>query len=445
MSIRDHQTVSFAPGLDRAKAPEGRWEAVTDHVSILMGANASGKTNMLEAMNFGLRAIRESATSWREHDDAVRLPHHPFRLNKDSRRGPSFFEWDFVIEGIRYVYGFEMRYDGVQSEWLSRVPAVKWSTVFDREIKEQSSSVSWNSTVVPRTLQRSFSGVSDRELIMSVALRDRVDVLGPVVEQLVHSIGFLPSGSRSEDHRINYLVEQIRHGTFKLDDVSQLMLAADTGIKRVELDETRIPSDILDDIKSILGVLSQAEDNENTQDSEQESRDVAARYSDEQIEDIAYNFIFVHQGSDGEQRLNLAAQSAGTKSWLSIAPMILHALRRGGIVIADELDSSLHNNILFMVVKLFADPDININGAQLWLTSHNTNLLEQRRRFALRPRNYWFAEKDGEGQSVYYCLDDFDKHEEANYEKRYLSGRYGAIPDVSPSIVTGLVQEKVIG
>ena len=132
-------------------------------------------------------------------------------------------------------------------------------------------------------------------------------------------------------------------------------------------------------------------------------------------------------------------QSDGTLTWLSAAPIIVDALRDGTIVVADELDSSLHSQLLGMVVKSFTDESININGAQLIFSSHDTNLLEHRKELGLPESSFWFVEKNSSGVSEFYPLTDFKSHVDANYERRYLSGRYGAIPHLSPALIRGLV------
>lgn len=433
-SIREQQTMTFAKGLDSPREPSGGWDSATTHVSIIHGANASGKSNFLAAMRFGLQAIQGSATVWRAADENQPLPYRPFLLDETSRAEPSFFEWDFVVEGVRYVYGFELDAHRVHSEWLSRVPSARWSPVFSRTPE----AVEWTESAVSKKNQKAYARASDKELLFSVAFRDELPLLGRVARELVMKIKFLPTGSDYEDMRINNLIQQIRNGDLNLEDVSSLLVAADTGITRVVLDEKRIPAKILEQVKRVLGALNSPDDA-----SGDKTRQLAFKFSDEELEDIAYSLRFIHRSEGGEVKLSLADQSDGTKSWLSIAPTVLSVLRNGDFLVADELDASLHVTLLFMIVSAFADPDVNINNAQLLLTTHNTNLLENRKKLHLIPADFWFAEKSPAGSSSYYSLDSFDKRDDANYERRYLSGRYGAIPEISPSTLKGLIRSGV--
>jgi predicted ATPase len=129
--------------------------------------------------------------------------------------------------------------------------------------------------------------------------------------------------------------------------------------------------------------------------------------------------------------LPLALESAGTLALLELAPDILDALRHGGLLCVDELESSLHPALAVSVVGLFNDPKTNSNNAQLIFATHDTNLLgtivgEP----ALRRDQVWFTEKDETGGTHLYPLTDFHPRKEENLERGYLQGRYGAVPFV---------------
>lgn len=434
LSIRDVQTISFAPNLGKAAAPEGGWVASVQPVSVLLGANASGKTNMLQAITHAMMVIQYSATVWRDRTKGDRQEHRPFLLDADYQDKPSFFEFDFFFDGHRYIYGFEHSFDGVHGEWLSRVPNRRWSTCLDRPGSE--GEPVWNETFMSKSHQNELGKINGKELIMSVALRDEHPILFPIISALVGAIITLPLGEHHESGRIKSLIRLIRQGRFELEEISQLMLAADTGVVQVELDEKKIPTRLVEDIRTIVNALSHDAASRN------EAESTAAKFSDEQLADLAYSLSFIHRGNNREEKLNLASQSSGTLSWLSIAPSILEVLRTGGVLVADELDSSLHQHLVEMIVRAFTDESINLNKAQLIFTSHNTNLLEHMRDLELNNDSFWFAEKDRYGGSEYYALSDFHKHADANYERRYLSGRYRALPNLSLSILRGLLVES---
>ena len=95
-----------------------------------------------------------------------------------------------------------------------------------------------------------------------------------------------------------------------------------------------------------------------------------------------------------------------------------------------------------MIIRCFTDRSINQHGAQLILTTHNTNIIEHMEALALEPATMWFMEKNLDGESSLFSLADFPNRSEANYERRYLGGRYGALPQLSPSTLRGLVSQE---
>ena len=124
-------------------------------------------------------------------------------------------------------------------------------------------------------------------------------------------------------------------------------------------------------------------------------------------------------------------ESDGTRKLLASLPIILMALRQGRFVVIDELDAKLHPKLLRYIIKLFHDPEINRNGAQLLFSSHDLTTM---RNNLFRRDEIWFACENDDFESSIYSLydirDEKDKHinNTAAYDKQYLEGRYGADP-----------------
>lgn len=437
-SIRETQTLEFYHNWPHSSSPTNGWSEITLPVNLLLGANASGKSNLLDAMQFALTAIRLSATSWRDSRPSNRQHHFPFLLDEHSRTNSSAFEFEFALNETRYVYGFEWSYEGVQSEWLNRVPAKRWAKCFERNRGE---TISWNKSFISPTEARELGKVNETELVLSVGLRNEHEVLSPIARGLLHNTLFIPVGSRSQESRVNQLITLIREGKLKIEELSQLMQAADTGIESVKLDQRRIPEQLIKQVRRLVEVLNDDDPNHSTEEQVEGSVE-AAKFSDEELSSLVHTFRFVHRGSGETRELGLGDESTGTQSWLATAPAILEILRNGGVLIADELDASLHQALIELIINAFSDSTINTKGAQLIFTSHNTNILEHAQDLNLDPNGFWFAEKDINGATEVYPLSDFELHPKANYERRYLGGRYGAIPHVSPSTFRALVNSK---
>lgn len=123
------------------------------------------------------------------------------------------------------------------------------------------------------------------------------------------------------------------------------------------------------------------------------------------------------------------SESAGTRAWFELIGPVLNALQDGTLILFDELDASLHPTLTAQLVKLFKLRKSNPHGAQLLFTSHDTNLLNH-----LNRDEVWLTEKVSNGSTRFAALSDFAGERvrrSANLESGYLSGRFGALPDVS--------------
>ncbi|MDA0634817.1 hypothetical protein OUY22_15445 [Nonomuraea sp. MCN248] len=104
------------------------------------------------------------------------------------------------------------------------------------------------------------------------------------------------------------------------------------------------------------------------------------------------------------------------------------------------MDSSLHPFLTAQLIKLFNDPAVNTEGAQLVFSSHDTTLLGKiQGEEVLRRDSIWFTEKDDHGATELFPLTDFKPRRDENRERRYLAGRYGAVPIISDSLFAAAV------
>lgn len=133
---------------------------------------------------------------------------------------------------------------------------------------------------------------------------------------------------------------------------------------------------------------------------------------------------FIHENLDLPMPLHL--ESAGTRHFLKIFPMIANVLSTGGVLLLDEADAHIHPMVLPEILRWFHDPERNPAQAQLWMTCHNASLLD-----TLVKEEVLFAQKDAAGQTSVYGLADIKGvRREDNFYKKYLSGVFGAVPQI---------------
>jgi predicted ATPase len=365
----------------------------------LYGANASGKTNVLRALDFMRSAV---VTSYRLWDPEEGVRREPFAWGP-TRGQPSTFEVAFVAEGTRYEYGFVADDASFLEEWLFAYPKGRKQTWFERdgaEFKFSENLIGENNTVKEVTRPNA--------LFLSTAAQLQHKQMMPVFHWFRGMLAFnlhhpLNRGSKILVHSydgpsLEGWLESSRQPLLpgfeddRLSRVEQLLREADVGISAVGFEPVS-PS---------------------TGDGRAQQR--------RQIR-------FLHKTTVQDAWLPLEQESDGTRTLVRLAPGLIDALQKGSVLLIDELESSLHPLLAMKLIRLFNDPRTNPRNAQIIFTTHDTNLLGSVEGDALLRRDQiWLTEKDDEGATSLYPLTDYKPRKAENLERGYLQGRYGAIP-----------------
>lgn len=348
--------------------------------SIIYGANASGKSNVLFAFNFMVNYVLTS------HEKQLHIPtgRVPFKFDPNTPEKPSSFEVVFISEQVKYVYGFSADDKKIIDEYLYAYPRGRKAVIFERE---NTDTYRFTSDV---DLQESLKERNtENKLYLSTAANWNYKKILPVFNWF------------SSCQVLNTRIESAygENGSDLLDDnyrekIAQLLRIADFGIHALN---------IKDGAQSFTGMLTGVLDNVEA----------------------------VHQvkGPDGElltYPLSMAEESTGTNTYFRLVGEVEKALQKGCLLVADEMDAYLHPLLTQHLVSLFNSDEHNPHGAQLIFSSHNTNFLNLD---LMRRDQIWFTEKDEDtGATDLYSLVDFSVRKEAKVEKGYLLGRYGAIP-----------------
>ena len=338
----------------------------------IYGANASGKTKLLEAMGFMQNFMRRSSIHT-QLGDPIKV--EPFRLNPQTEKEPSVFELIFVQDNALYRYGFEVTPEKVVAEWLYVRPKTKEIEVFYREGQNFEHLHPTYFRIGGKLAKDKI--VRENALMLSVAAQFN-DVTAQKVFEFLAKITILPNSTMdTEGLRLSPHLS-----------VLDFMKAADFGIVDLTIRDNQLKT-------------------------------LHRKY------DAEGNFVGTEEFSMNRE------ESAGTQKYFSLSNPILDALSTGQILVIDELEAHLHPNLVAKIIELFNSATTNPHHAQLIFNTHDVNLLSAD---LMRRDQIWFVEKDRYGAASLYCLADFKTdlvRKGDNFEQKYLEGRYGAIPYLS--------------
>ncbi|MFE0046478.1 AAA family ATPase [Streptomyces albireticuli] len=396
-SIREEQELSLVAtelnertGRETALRHDGKPVSVLPAVGIF-GANGSGKSNVLSALRFMRKAVRESFAEWGK-DPGV-AEREPYALDPAAREETSLFEVDLLLgrrNPVRFTYGFELSDERVEAEWLHAYPSGRRQVWFDREAgrsEEDGGEFHFPGTGLKGAKDVIVSFTRPNALFLTVAAALNQPQLAPVHRWFVDNLWLVTSGAdvsaRTRWTR-DLLADPKRADAQLRERFNVLLKAADLGISEVTTDP--------------------------------ESGEIQ----------------LLHHAADGsEQPLDfLRQESLGTHAWFAFLGPLLVTLKQGGTLLADELDSSLHPLLAAEVLRLFQDRKANPAGAQLIFTTHDATLLGPS--VAERPLDrdqVWITFKDPAGETSLYPLTAARKaRKDDNLERRYLHGHYGGTP-----------------
>ncbi|MFK7049997.1 hypothetical protein FLACOL_01792 [Flavobacterium columnare] len=373
--------------------------------AVVYGANASGKTKMIDALAFMRWFVINSSTKTQE-GDLIEID--TFRLNTETENASSEFEIIFLCKDTQVRYGFEVTKVGVVAEWLFQKKLTKKPKEIELFYREGINKDFHSSFKKIEILHEQGDIIRDNVLILSLANQFKVKEANDIVA-FFKSIGFLLGNEphRYEEFSLSQIFEKSNLGL----NIIETLRRFDIGIFDLNVNEKNIESDIRlpKDVKNKLSEL-QKKDNKMVF---LETQSLHKKY------DSDYNFVS-NEYFDFDE-----LESAGTQKLLAVLGPIFESLESGDVLFIDELDSRLHPNIVSFLIELFNSKSTNPNNAQLIFNTHNTNLLHKS---LFRRDQVWFMQKNRYGEAKIFSLADFKVRKEENFEEKYLEGKYGGIP-----------------
>ncbi|ASG31036.1 MULTISPECIES: AAA family ATPase [Fusobacterium] len=372
-------------------------------VTAIYGANASGKSSVFRAFLFMRHLVIFSLAFSEVEKEKLfnKLKIEPFKFS-GNREKPSEFEINYINKRdgkeIYYSYGFKIDNSGILEEYLASNTKTRvkrneeYSYIFKRERNQKL----YLDSSIEKFRENLEISLKDKTLLVSLGASLNIDELIKVQSWFINAKAIDFSNSLNNMLRENILPSKIEETQKIKNELVDFINSFDDSIIDIEIEKISF------------------DDGDSDKDN--------------------YRIYTVHK-SDGETstaRISMNEESSGTKKMFSLYQTLLDVLEKGGVFFADELDIKLHPLLMRNILLTFTDKEKNPNNAQLIFTTHNTIYMDMD---LLRRDEIWFVEKD-KGASKIYSLDDITNEKgekvrkDSNYEKHYLLGNYGAIPNL---------------
>ncbi len=365
----------------------------------IFGANASGKSNVLMALDNLLGFMASEASDKLYNTERFVA----FRLDVPSSFQPSRFEIRITIKQVIYTYTLWIKKSRIILERLEYLPPFpkRSRLLFERRWQDKEHKFMWkNGDDFSGPHRQLEAQVQETEPFLGLlVMRLKVPIIQPLTDWLHDKWPGVSLGYELSDKEIAIWINH--HSEESLAAISNLIRRFDTGIDFLSITKRE---DSLE--RNLLG---------------------------------EFQVFAVHNVHGQLISWRFEEESTGTQRLFSLAAKMLDTFQAGTVMIVDELGSNIHPSISREIVRLFQSPVTNPKRAQLIFTSHD-NTLQQRN--LLRRDQIWFTEKRSDGSTELYPLTDFKPRNDLAIDKAYLDGRFGAVPilpdteNILPSLET---------
>lgn len=354
-------------------------------ITAIYGANASGKSNVIEAFSHMKNIIMNSFNSEAKWQN---IPLKRFAFNEKSKNSESMFEVFFKNNNEVYQYGFELDSSKIREEWLYKKKSNK-SEKFELLFVRENDKFELSNGL--KIYSEMLNGISEKTLILSFLANIKIEDIKNVYDWFKETKVLNLGDPFIDTIRSSFLpAELLKNNLEERDNFNKFLADIDVGIKDIKIEE---------------------------EVTEEKKR---------------YKAFSMHLNNDTqkEEYLPLKEESDGTLKMISLYSDLKKCLNNGGTIFIDELDAKLHPLLSKYIVQIFHNKNTNPKDAQLIYTTHDVINLKKEN---FRRDEIWFVEKNKENVSELYSLVEYKVENtkvrnDASYDKDYLLGKYGALP-----------------
>lgn len=431
LSFREKQVFSLIPGKSSRKSHHKSTSikgVSALKVGVIYGANASGKSNLIKCIDFGRKLVLNGTRPGQP------ITSNFYKLDKEYLSKPAYIEYEIQHKGKNYAYGFMINAKQVIDEWLFEIGKFGETKIFERSnttqydlnflFKRNKKSIErqfleFTAKGTPRN-QLLLTQIRNTNLIDNVT--DISDLLN-VIDWFQNALTVIYPGTKDMSKKFEL------HKNTNLQQVFEDMLAYfDTGIdgvafKEVGFDKIDIPTQLKEDLKIDLlneksektsAFLSNPQDDKYYVISKKDDLSIHAKLLKTKHKVIG----------GGYELFDLKDESDGTRRIMDLIPMLIDFIGGGNVFVVDEVERSLHPNLVRDFFEFLLDKCHNVNS-QLIASTHEATLLSQK---ILRKDEIWFAVKNNDGATKLHSLEDYNVRFDKEIMKDYLLGRFRGVP-----------------
>jgi AAA15 family ATPase/GTPase len=435
LSFSDKQYFSLLPGKGTLKS-EHKSKKVKGvsalKTAVLFGANASGKSNLIKAIDFGKKLVLKGTKI------DTKIDFQKFRLDSNLKDKNSRIEYEIQHSGKNYAYGFVFNNNEITEEWLYEIGIKSDIKIFERnKDSKEVFDLDYLLKNNKKTEEKQFikfiaKGTPNNQLFLNEIRTRKVKENVSKIDDILNVIDWFQNSLKiifPDDKYNEGLKFELKEDETLLTTFEEFLKYFDTGIngvclEKIDYESVDIPKLILNKIKEEL--LNKKSENFRASILSNKNTTYFLTIKDEDL--IVHKFMTKHKvlGNEEFEKFDTSDESDGTNRIMDFIPLMMDLLKGDNVFIIDEMERSLHPNLIYDLIDLFMSKGKNVNS-QLILASHESSLLTQK---LLRKDEVWFVVKDLNGSSKLHSLEEYNIRFDKEIRKDYLLGRFKAIPKI---------------
>jgi len=422
LSVKEEQALSFEATSDNTLeehfiVKKGKKRLLK--MAIVFGANASGKTNILKALDFLRKVILNHPLVKTDTTNQM-----PFLLDDTSRNTPGVFNLSFFIDDTLYEYHLEINHLFITNEKLSYYPGIKPAVIFNRTHNDEKdiALIDYGTTFKLKASDKSLIQGNTIRNMSVLAAYSKLNIDFPELDRVYkYFFNNIAEIVIPNTNLTNWTSDRIEESEETKNFVLDFLNNADFNITGINVDYREEP--ISDKVRNDI-INSPLPENQKQSLLTQEK--------------LKYKTLsFTHKAENNKEiEFPSEIESAGTNRFFGLGGVLQHILLNNKLLLIDEIDSSLHPELVIHFINTFL---VNSKEAQLICTTHDINILSEQDN--LRKDVIWFTEKGDDGSTELFSMADFKHRKDLSFINAYKAGKFGAKPKLGSIYLKNLNNE----